>query len=189
MALIFQILKSLICKKKFCKISSFVRKTVQFERKKLKNRGNQFGEIGPAKCENCHNEKCKCHKCVEKTLCIVAVFIPGLCIETRLEMLKIDTAKEIKQLKNESTKNKQEIEQIKKELNAANALLKKDVQMLKNDTAKKINQWKSEITKNKQEIKQIKKELIASNAALEKVQDFLTYIVVSIYFIKALQII
>ena len=104
-------------------------------------------------------------------------------------MLKIDTTKEIKQLKNESTKNKQEVEQIKKELNAANALLKKDVQMLKNDTAKKTNQWKSEITKNKQEIKQIKKELIASNAALEKVQDFLICIVVSIYFIKALQII
>ena len=189
MALIFKILKSLICKKKFCKISSFVRKTVQFERKKFKNRGNQFGEIGPAKCENCRNEKCKCHKCVEKTLCIVAVFIPGLCIETRLEMLKNDTTKEINQLKNESTKNKQEIKQIKKELNAANVLLKKDVQMLQNDTTKRINQSKSEITKNKQEIEQIKKELNASNAALEKVQDFLTYIVVSIYFIKVLQII
>ena len=145
--------------------------------------------FGPAKCENCHNEKRKCHKCVEKTLCIVAVFIPGLCIETRLEMLKNDTTKEINQLKNESTKNKQEIKQIKKELNAANVLLKKDVQMLQNDTTKTINQSKSEITKNKQEIEQIKKELNASNAALEKVQDFLTYIVVSIYFIKVLQII
>ena len=113
--------------------------------------------FGPAKCENCHNEKRKCHKCVEKTLCIVAVFIPGLCIETRLEMPKNDTTKEINQLKNESTKNKQEIKQIKKELNAANVLLKKDVQMLQNDTTKRINQSKSEITKNKQEIEQIKK--------------------------------